>query len=395
MAETNGRTTDPVAVRLLAREDEPGGEVVRLSVCLPDGERQVFYRFRGAPVQPDADAWAALALPLAMRLGTPLRLEDPISAQVAAGLRQLVDIYACWYPGVLSAVPLEIEIRPTDAKVPSAAGTAAFFSGGVDSFYCAQKHRDELTHLLFVHGFDIPLRDNSHRDRAAEGVRKAAHAMGVALVEVETNIRDVTDRYLGWGSQYLTAAMAPAALLLGGTVGRCYVPTECSYAQLRPYGLHPITTPAYSSHTVTLVHTGAEVERLQRIRALLHNCAAQQYLRVCWKNVPGEYNCQQCHKCLATMCILRILGGLDSFTAFRRPLDLKAVVRLRNWHTHDSWASTLSLVQQVGTDPELEQALLSLRRESILHARLRALTKYVPDSVRRFAGSTRRWLRSR
>lgn len=368
-------------------------ETVRLGVEFEGRERELFYRFRGAPVRPDADAWAALALPLAMRLGAPLRLRDPISGTAASALRQLSEIHACWYPDVLAPVPLEFEQRTADPALAPATGVATFFSGGIDSFYCLRKHQTGLTHLIFVHGFDIPLANTPARESAVGTVRRVAAELGLALIDVETNIREVMDPYLLWGRQYLTLAMAPIPLLLGSTLRRCYVPSEYSYARTEPTGSHPLTTLLLSSPSVNLEHAGAEANRNERVRALADDPLARQYARVCWQNVPGQYNCCRCQKCLAAMCTLRAIDKLSSFSAFPQEVDLEVVSRLGCWLTNATWTEILACVRQRGTDVALERALLTLRRRSLQAARRQGLVDRLPGGLRRWGGSLRRRLR--
>lgn len=349
----------------------------------------MFYRIRGASIVPNPDAWAALALPLAMRLGVPLRLTDPVSPETAGSVRRLADIHACWYPGTLVPVQLDLQVRPSQ-NLGSASGAACFFSGGVDSFYCVRKHEAELTHLIFVHGFDIPLANGAHRTRVSAVIRQIAGEFGKSLIEVETNVREVMDPYLEWGSQYLSVCMSPIPLLLQSTIGHCFLPSDYTYAELHPSGSHPLTTPLLSSPAVRMYHAGAEIDRTERLRRLLDDPLAQAHLRVCWQNVEGQYNCGRCRKCLSTMCALRALGGLSDFPVFGRALDLAAVSRLDCWHDTYTWAPTLAYVQRQGTDPDLERALLSMRRRST-HARfLRRLTNRLPAGIRRWARRLRR-----
>lgn len=375
---------DSLTLRCLEHERGCGSETLRLGLQLEGREQEVFYRIHGASIRVDADAWALLAVPLAMRLGKPLRLLDPISAQLAAAMRQLQEIYTCWYPHRMTAVPLEVSVRAGDPQPGAGGGAACFFSGGVDSFYCVRKHQTELTHLIFVHGFDIPLGNTALRKLVSDRVRQAADALGKPLLEVETNIRDVFDPHLMWGQDYLSVPMSVIPLLLGGTLRRCYLPSDVSYADMDLWGTHPLTTPLLSSPTVDIIHAGAEAERVDRLRALKDDPLAQQHLRVCWQNVEGEYNCGRCEKCVHDMCALRALRCLEQFPTFPRELDLKAVVALKRcWVHQPKWGFTLACAQEHGTDPELERALLAMRAAGVRAQKVRKLLNRLPGGVRR------------
>ena len=55
----------------------------------------------------------------------------------------------------LQRVAVDAEVR--NEPVDRASGVACFFSGGLDSFHTHLKHREEVTHIIFVYGFDIAL----------------------------------------------------------------------------------------------------------------------------------------------------------------------------------------------------------------------------------------------
>src|SRR5713226_905655 len=84
--------------------------------------------------------WLAAYLPLAMTLGEPLRISAPVDRTLFEGMQQALEIWHSWYPD-LPIVPIEAEV--TDAPAPEEGGrTAAFFSGGVDSFFTLLSNTD-------------------------------------------------------------------------------------------------------------------------------------------------------------------------------------------------------------------------------------------------------------
>lgn len=375
----------PLTVRCLECKPAADGGLLRLGLRLGEQEREIFFRFQGAPITPDPDAWAALALPLAMRRGEPLHLKAPVSRMMEGALAQLAEIHACWYPEDLRKVPVQLTRRHEEPSYSQGKGVACFFSGGVDSFYTVRKHQAELTHLIFVHGFDIPLENHGLREHVVRHLREAATALGMTLIEVETNVRSVTDPYLTWGTHYLAIPMAAIALLLGDTIDRCYLPSAYSYAYLRPGGWHPLLTALLSSPAVQVILGGADAERSARVRSLADDALARRHLRVCWRNPDNAYNCGRCEKCLRTMSVLRALGKLDQFPVFPGSLDLAAISRLDYWPYDPSWPEVLAWVQTSGTDRPLERALLAMRRRSRLAHLARSLRDRLPAGLRRCA----------
>jgi hypothetical protein len=122
--------------------------------------------------------------------------------------------------------------------------------------------------------------------------------------------------------------LASIALLLAPQFRRVYIPSSHSYAQLFPWGSHPLLDPLWSIEGTEIVHDGCEASRVEKVKYLASCDVAIKHLRVCWENRNGAYNCGQCEKCLRTMVSLRIAGVLNRSAAFARQLDLEAVARL-------------------------------------------------------------------
>jgi hypothetical protein len=203
-----------------------------------------------------------------------------------------------------------------------------FFSGGVDSFYTFLKRRDEITDLIFVHGFDVRLDDAPLRRMTSEMVRRVASRFGKRVVEVETNLRSLLDPYAHWRDHAHGAALATVGHLLSGSFGRIYISAAYSYAGLMPNGTHPLLDPLWSTEALDFVHDGCEASRLDKVAFIAQHEVALENLRVCWKNSDGAYNCGRCEKCMRTMIGLYVVGALDRCTTFDRPLDPKRVRRM-------------------------------------------------------------------
>src|SRR5690606_10737788 len=89
----------------------------------------------------------------AMRQGLTLRVDGELNERFSDGLRDAQAIYASWYPE-LKRVPVEITSNDTASspidhatrqdEAPAKQGVAAFFTGGVDSFYTLLKKQHEI-----------------------------------------------------------------------------------------------------------------------------------------------------------------------------------------------------------------------------------------------------------
>jgi 7-cyano-7-deazaguanine synthase in queuosine biosynthesis len=277
--------------------------------------------------------------------------------------------------------------------VPEGSGVACLFSGGVDSFYTALKHREEITHLVFVHGFDIDLADSRRRAAAISTVREVAERMGKELVEVETNLRSFSDSHADW-ILYFGSAMASVALLLQRDFRRVFFAAGFAHSDWAQYpppaGSHPGVDPLWSTEATEIVHAGAEATRLEKIQYLADQPLAMDHLLVCYQGAGAPYNCGRCGKCLRTMTSLRLAGGLERCRTLPDELDLDAVAALwdRSGSQPQFMEQNLRLARE--RDPELARALRSALEDHRLrwelerwHERVRLARARVRRTLRR------------
>lgn len=303
-----------------------------------------------------ADAFVITCLPTAMRLGLDMRVEDSVSPKLLASLATVQDILCKWHPDFR-----RIEIRATSGREPSGAvreAAATFFSGGVDSFYSALAHRESISALVMVHGFDLALEKVGLRARVSRALHEAALWLGKPLLEIETNSRQITERHASWLYQQFGPALSGVAVLMGG-FGRILIPSAESYAHLDVCASHPLLDPLWSTEYTTLVHDGAESDRNEKVAAISHFPAVLRGLRVCWENPDDAYNCGRCEKCIRTMLSLEAAGAMGRCTAFDAPLTPAAVgsVRLPNQLVAYHFEESLAALRTAGTRPDLTRPL--------------------------------------
>jgi hypothetical protein len=329
------------------------GSLAAAEIVIGGRRHRVWYRFPRGPVAGGAEGWLAAALPLAMRTAAHLRIPGALSARLWEAVPGIQALYAGWNPSWRPVPVTAGEIRP--AAPSPGAGAAAFFTGGVDSFFTLLRRQGEIDMLVFVHGFDIPIGDEPARRTVAAPLRRAAEAFAKPLLEVETNLRDVSDLYVPW-EMYHGAALASVALLLAPRWSRIFIAASDSYLTLVPWGSHPDLDPRWSTEAVEVIHDGCDASRVAKVARVAESDAALGALRVCWER-PGAYNCGVCEKCLRTMVALRIAGALGRCPTFARPLDLRAVARMRVPHTRMQTIEALQAVEASGSDPALARAL--------------------------------------
>ncbi len=233
-----------------------------------------------------------------------------VSPLLAGNLETIRDIYAAWIDGG-ERIPLSFE--PSGDTAVGANGVSLFFSGGVDSFYSLIKHRDEVDNLVLIHGFDVPLADTKTFALAEAQAVEAARLFGKRLIVVRTNSHFEQPGVPGGWVIYHGAVLAAIAQALAPNHGKMYIASSYSYANLHPWGSHPLLDPLWSTEAVQIVHDGGET-RMDKLRTLVQFPEALARLRVCWENL-GSYNCCHCEKCVRTMLGLRALG-VDRCAAF-------------------------------------------------------------------------------
>lgn len=311
-----------------------------------------------------ADAALAAALLPAMHLHEDLDLEAPVSGQLLRTSAEVQDIFWTWDRTLRLRSPRYQRVAvtaPTRAASPSVEdpdrrGTAAFFTGGVDSFHTAVVHRDELDALVFVHGFDVRLDDRALRDQVAARLRAAADALDLPLVEIETDLQALGDRSgVGW-PDYHGAALATVAHVLGDRFSRVLIPATHTYAHLEGLGSHPLLDPRWSSDRVAIVHVGADANRVDKLRRIVEEPAARQHLRVCWENRGGAYNCGRCEKCVRTGVAARIAGVEGRFAGIPSP-SLTQVARVRATGRGSPWSELRDELERLDANPRLRRAI--------------------------------------
>lgn len=139
-------------MKIAGRQVRRTGDSTEVSASI-DGFR-LWYRVpASAPVSEAADPFVAAALLPAMLQGRELAVDPElgVSPKLLRNITTLQEIHHSWNP-IFKIVKVRASTR---AAGPPGSGALSFFSGGIDSLYTFIKRRDELTHLVFIQGFDF------------------------------------------------------------------------------------------------------------------------------------------------------------------------------------------------------------------------------------------------
>ena len=345
-----------VIVSALQQTVERGSPAVSASIQIEGIRHEIYYRASQGPLAEGLEPFLALAILPAMKLGAPVSVEGAVSELLLARIAHLQDLVATWFDG-FQRVPVHATVRAV-AAINLRRGVGCFFSAGVDSFYSFFKHQAEITQLIFMHGFDLRLDDRALRAQVAQAIYQAAADLGKPVIEVETNARDLLDMYVDWWRHGALSLNASIAYLLSPQLQTIYMAAGTDYRSLRPAGRTPLMIEGWNTREVEIVDDGREATRFEKVQRLAESDIAMHWLRVCWENRGGAYNCGQCGKCLHTMLNLHMAGALQKCQTLPHMVDLQAVRQTRPIHgDRVGFEQTLAQAERLGTFPEIAAAL--------------------------------------
>lgn len=353
----------PSEARPPARLDPPetAGDEVRIGLRIGDETRVATYSCRDVALEANPDAGFAAALPIAMGAASSLDAPDGVSPRLLDAAEAIQRLLAAWDSQLW---PVEVRSGTVLANPPAEGltrGTAAFFTGGVDSFYTLLTRRKQIDALVHVHGFDLELGEQDKRELVSASLRGVARELGLPLIEVETDLRTISDSVCGWELIYTGAALASVGHLLASRFDRILIPATHSFRDLHPIGTHPLLDPLYSSERLRFEHVDS-VTRVEKLAYLAESELAMSSLRVCFQPGVQALNCGRCPKCVRTMTGLRVVGAVGRCSTLPGEFSLRQMsagkVRRRQSLTYVR--ENLEAVEARGADPDLALALTRL-----------------------------------
>ena len=275
----------------------------------------------------DASPFAAGLLLPAMRIGEDLVVHGAMSAELHKGMTDIVQMAQSWGIGLR---PISIEADELLPDTGNPAATGSFFSGGVDSFYTYLNHQGRsdgrVTHMILVNGYDIDPRNPGLWDVTRRHIDQIAGAEQVTLVDVETNLRSLTDPLLPW-PYAIGGGLAAVALLMRAGMRQIYIPDSYDSAHEVAW-FNFDADRLWGTETLSICHDGFEASRLTKVERIARHPLALKHLRVCYKNQQNAYNCGKCEKCLRTMVSLYVAGALDKAETFPDDIDAAQIATM-------------------------------------------------------------------
>jgi len=287
-------------------------------------------------VSDQSDAFAAGLLQTAMYLGEDVEIRGACSARLAYGLWEYMRVFHAWYPKIFSLVNLKFARFTEVIPIQTPGWVAAAFSGGLDSFYTLWAHLPDqvtippaqITHGLFIQGFDIPLADMELFHEFSQRYSDIFRQHGLELITARTNGHAFWEYRLKWDLVH-GGMLIGAAHCLSPRLRRFYVPATHDYSHLLPLGTSPLVDHLLSSEAMEISHSGAHLPRYAKLEALSNWEPARQSLMVCVdpSRKQADKNCSRCEKCLRTMLMAEVMGIRSKYASFSPGMGIWNVLR--------------------------------------------------------------------
>ena len=301
----------------------PEHSIVRIKLHIGSSLHEVLFKSSDIRLTENAETILAISILPCLSVHSNMKLNREVSRQLLNSTNKIMDIYHAWNPSfhridLENAIPVEKD-NPTENRI------GVFFSGGVDSFYTLLRNRDQITDIIFVHGFDLRLDEIGKREKASSMVRDVGAQLGKNVIEIETNLREFLDHFVNWPLLGHGPALISAGHLLAPFFKKIFISAGDTYAHIVPQGSHVLLDPLWSSDSLEFVHYGMEASRVDKVEFISSFNVALQWLRVCSGKTNGAYNCSECIKCLRTMINLYVLGLLNKCKTLNSELDVSKI----------------------------------------------------------------------
>lgn len=280
------------------------------------------------------NAWLlACALP-AMRYGeNRIAIDAPISPEIKNGLINSMKCLINWHGKGRKVIPIEAPLETEVLYANKEPRAGALFSGGIDALAMVRDNHlnfapDHPRHIkdgILVYGV---LQGENEYDPSFQNVVNAVSTMaedaGLNLIQVYTNayahFRDLDSDFSFWRYEYHGSFLASIAHAFAPRLSVASIASTYDFANLEPWGSHPLLDPLYSSTSLQIRHENAALSRLEKTQLVGEWDVALKNLRVCNEKESysqGNYNCGKCEKCVRTMTAFLALDLLDSIATFK------------------------------------------------------------------------------
>lgn len=271
---------------------------------------------------------------LAMSERRPLRVHGRVSPSLLRNLEDFQTAWASWKPSEYGVIDIRADDETETPPVVRDRPAIVAFSGGVDSAFTAYRHvrgfgtrfPRKLKAAVMVHGFDVPLEEPATFERAFERSRRMTDSLGLSLIPMATNFRELTPE---WTHSFGTG-LASSMMLLSGGYSEGLVGLGIAYVHIEHLveGSNALTDALLSYNRFRIIPDAGGFQRADKISALLEWPEFLENMRVCWRGPQKDRNCCVCEKCIRTILTLRVLG-VPLPPSFPQDVDNRQIRKLR------------------------------------------------------------------
>ena len=275
-----------------------------------------------------SDAFLIPGLLAGMYFQEDIEIRGTVSPRLAYNLNEYQYLLNFRMPKAVT--PVEIKYDQLTPLLANTEAVGTTFSGGVDSLFTLWKHLPknqpytdyQITHALFILGFDILNADRQKYQSVYSGYSEALKQINVELITLETNLVSLIMPRMRFVHFY-GPVLIGAAHVFGKLFNKFLIPSSRDYWQLQTWtsSSDPTTDPLLSTESLEIIHHGAAYRRVEKIEAISDWKLSHDYLRVCQSAKPDDrmMNCSRCEKCVRTMIPIYALGKMDKFKTFVKP----------------------------------------------------------------------------
>lgn len=290
------------------------------TIELPTADKQkLWYKIPLAwqeSIADKADPFLIGSIFAAMTQRADIHVHGKVSASLLSNLERYQSVWKTWKPDLGDVANIKADLELESKTKISEKLAILPFSGGVDCSFTAYRHAHYLVGRnnvtigagLMVHGFDIPLANESAYNIAAKKAEELLKDINIPLIRVSTNWRTLAhNKSVNWEEAHATALIAVASLFQN-SFSKCLIASgDLAYTKIQ-WGSNALTDPMLSSDDFQVVYDGASFSRVEKVDTIGDWHAARQNIRVCWQGKNLSENCCECEKCIQTILDFRVTG---------------------------------------------------------------------------------------
>jgi hypothetical protein len=277
----------------------------------------------------------SIFVPHCILTGVNIVSEIAVDKTFINNLQNLVPIFRKWHNNNNLKLNINVPIKD-NSQIINNKKTISTFTMGVDSFYTLYSNINNLDAILFIIGFDIKLHQKNLLDETIKNLKSVAKKYNKKLILCETDLKNKINhgKGFGWGHYWFGPALFNIIYSLND-FQELLVPSSHLFNDNYIWGSQYILDKHYSSSFLNIIHDG-NLTRIQKIKFILdYDLDCLNYLRVCWENIDGKYNCTKCEKCFRTLYPIELYGFKDKAITFNQNVDGKKYWNFKPQHDSD------------------------------------------------------------